>query len=533
MPKQDYYLPERQLVSQADQSFIESANVPRSRFTGSKTRLTTFDAGLIYPFHVEEVLPGDHLKYQVSAYIRTATPLFPLMSNQRCDFHWFFIPNRLVWVDFVRMMGEQSSPSDSIAFTVPQLVSTGNGFAVGGVGDHFGLPCVGQAAAQLSVSALPFRGYNLVWSQWYRDENLVNGAPVQTLVTEAACPLRRRAKSHDYFTSALPWPQKFTAPAALGATAPIHGLGVAFPAPAVGGSINVTETPNSIFIGGLGTYTNSFDATAPFYMQATSLGVPQIFADLSAISVNTLRQSFMVQQLLERDARGGTRYTEIVLSHFGVRSPDARLQRTEYIGGSSVEIATTPIAQTAPTTGVPLGALGGTGAAFGGGAVSYAATEHGYILGLMSVKSELAYQQGIPRHFSRLTRLDYYWPSLAQLGEQAILRKEIYATGVPANDDVVFGYQGRFDEYRQMYSDVTGLFRSTSAGAIDQWHTVQEFGVAPVLGQTFIEDTPPMDRVLAAGALEVGKQYIANIVIRRDAVRPMPTFGTPALLGRF
>lgn len=538
MPQREIYFPQRELVSQADQSFIEAPHVPRSRFTGRKQRVTTFDAGQIVPIHIDELYPADHVKYRTQAYVRMSTPLFPLYSEQRVDIHWFFVPNRLLWTNWKAFMGEQLTPSTSVAYTVPQVVSTGNGFAVGSVGDHLGFPCVGQGASNIAVSALPFRAYRLVTNQWYRDENLIDwGLPIVSdgPDAESSYPMRARAKSHDYFTSCLPWPQKFTAPAALGSSAPVRGIGYGTGTSVPGGSGTLIETPNALAPAGSRAITNSERSnTTPFWMETTSGALPQIFADLSSISVNTLRQSFMVQSLLERFARGGTRYIEMVKSVFGVTSPDARQQRSEFLGAMSFPLGTTPIAQTAPNaTPGGVGALGGATAAFGSGEVSYAATEHGIMIALASIKSELLYQQGVHRSWRRSTMLDFYWPSLAQMGEQAVFREEIYATGVANDDFTVFGYQERFHELRTMYSDATGLMRSTSTGNIDEWHMGQQFGAPPTLGGTFIADTPPMTRVLAAGAAANGAQYIAQFVIERDAVRPLPVFGTPASLGRF
>lgn len=534
-----YDFPQRGMVSSAEQTMVERPDVPRSRFTGRQQIVTTFDAGYLVPFVCYETLPGDHFALTTHAYVRMSTPLFPLYSEQRVDVHWFYCPNRLLWTNWQRFMGAQDNPSSSITYTIPQISSTGNGFVVGGVGDYLGLPTVGQPTAPLTVSALPFRMYNLVYNQWYRDENLINSATQVNTDgpdAEGSYALRVRAKLHDYFTSCLPWAQKFTPPPALGTQAPVTGLAVPNPTPPVGGAVAIWETPNSTNPTGAGNYANSWDATAPFYMQATAGGVPQVFADLSAISVNVLRQSFMIQSLLERDARGGTRYVELIDSHFGTRVPDYRLQRTEYVGGQTVPLGTTPIAQTTPVAGggtLGVGNLGGTTAAFGNGGVSYASLEHGYLMGIMSVRSELLYSQGIERHWTRQTRYEYYWPSLALLGEQPVYRREIFATGVPANDLTVFGYMPAWDDMRYTVSRATGLFRPTAAGNIDEWHTGQQFNPAPTLGQTFIQDTPPMTRVLAAGSAANGMQYLANIVIEIDRVRPMPTHATPATIGRF
>lgn len=537
-PQEGYYLPSRQLVSQADQSMIERPDVPRSKFSGTWNRLTTFDAGYLVPFLVDEILPGDHMKYNVTAFVRLGTLLFPMYSNQRVDTFFFFVPNRLVFNVWREMMGQQASPADTIAYTIPQVVSAAGGFPANSIYDHMGLPVVGQIAAgqTISVNALPLRCYNRIWNEWFRDENMQNGVTTLTGVGPDAVGsynLLRRNKSHDYFTSALPWPQKFTAPSALGTAAPVTGIGVVSPAANIGGALLV-GTPSDGQPGGLFTPAFMTDpAMTPLVATATAAGnsALTIVADLSGISVNALRQSFMVQALLERDARGGTRYTEIVKSHFGVTSPDARLQRPEYIGGGSTPLNITPIAQTA-TGGAGVGALAAAGTAAGGHSASYAATEHGYIIGLINVRTELSYSQGLHRMWTRLTRFDFYFPALAQLGEQAVLRQEIYCTGVDADDALVFGYQERWQEYRQRMSEVTGMFRPTTAASIDQWHLSQEFTAAPVLGSTFIQEDPPMARVLAAGA-SANMQYLADIMIHREAVRPLPAYGTPALLGRF
>lgn len=517
---------------------IERPDVPRSKFIGSWTRKTTFNAGLLVPFLVEEVLPGDHLKYDVTAYVRMSTPLFPMFDNQRVDTFFFFVPCRLVWSNWRQFMGQQATPASSIDFTIPQvtLAQSDSRNAVGTLFDYFGVPVGNLAASQsISVNALPFRAYNLIYNEWFRDQNLVNSVDVATTNgpdSNSAYNMLRRAKAHDYFNTCLPWPQKFTAPN-ITATGPVQGIGIlASNVTLPGGSQSVRET------GGVAaTYTNTWDSAAAnmlFRMDGATAGAsPNIRAQVD-FSVNVFRQAMLVQQLLERDARGGTRYTEIVKSHFGVTSPDARLQRPEYIGGGSSPLQLTPIAQTA-TGGGGLGAIGAAGTAVGSHNASYASTEHGYIIGLINVRSELSYSQGLHRMWTRSTRYDFYWPSLAQLGEQAVLRQEIFCNGVDADDQTVFGYQERWHEYRTRTSEVTGAFRPTYASNIDEWHLSEQFSGAPVLGQTFIEDNPPMDRVLAAGATArtTFTQYLADILIRREAVRPLPMYGTPVRLGRF
>ena len=530
-----YQLPARKLASQQDSAMIQRPDVPRSKFMGSFTRKTTFNAGLLIPFLVDEVLPGDHLKYDCTAYVRMATPYFPMMDNQRIDTHFFFVPNRLVWANWKKFMGEQVDPTTSIAVTVPQA-KWYTGPSVGTVWDYFGLPIdAAPIVGPVDVNVLPFRAYNLIYNEWFRDENLINSAPVDLSDSSnnfntfgvSGFPFRR-GKSQDYFTSALPWPQKFTAPSIQSA---VSGLGIA------AADLNVGTGPIAAVIDTLSqpsntSYANAYTSAAvPYWINATAGGYPQVYAEAS---VNSFRQAFLVQQLLERDARGGTRYTEIVRSHFGVVSPDARQQRPEYIGGGSSALNITPVAQTTGGAGT-VGVLGAAATSVGKHHASYASTEHGYVIGLISVRSELSYDKGIPRSFSRATRYDYYWPSLAGLGEQAILRKEIYATGNPASDDAVFGYQERWQEYRTRYSDVTGRFRTNAASSLSAWHLAQDFTSTPTLGQTFIEDTPPMARVLAAGGTATTQriEYLADILIQREAVRPLPMFGTPVTLGRF
>lgn len=530
-----YEQPSRGLVTQAASAMIARPDVPRSTFRNQWMRKTTFDAGWLVPFLVEEVYPGDDMTYKLSAYVRMGTPLFPMFSNFKIETFFFFVPWRLTWVNFTKMMGEQASPGDTIAYTVPTGPSPAGGFAVGSLQDHFGIPTVGQIAGGAVHDHFlgPSRGYYLIWNQWFRDENSVNGlnVPLVDTTTEAGYTLQRRMKVSDRFTRALPWPQKFTAPAALGTQAPVVGLGVNSPAANIAGGALV-GTPATSQPGGL--FTPSFMSNQVLIASATAAGNTPlaVYADLSAITINTLRLSFLVQEMLERDARGGTRYVELMQSHFGVMSPDARLQRPEYIGGGSSPLILSPIAQDAPG-GSGLGSLGAVGAGFGQHSARYACVEHGMIMGIINVQSELAYQQGMPRLFShRRTRFDFYWPSLAGLGEQPVYRGEIYKTGVPANDDTIFGYQPSWEELRQRESEVVGLFRSTAASNIDEWGTWEQFGSAPVLGQTFLQDNPPMSRILAAGA-STNQQFLGDLLIERIATRPLPVHGTPTTLGRF
>lgn len=528
-----YNLPQRKLVSQADASMIARPDVPRSTFSGSWSRRTTFDAGLLIPFLVDEILPGDHMKYDIMAYIRMATPVFPLMDNQRIDTHIFYVPNRLLWPNWRQFMGQQLDPGSAApsAYSIPQCVSATGGFPANSIADHFGLPVAGQITAgqTISVSALPFRAYNLIYNEWFRDQNLINSAFQNfgdTANFIADFPVRRRAKSHDYFTSALPFPQKFSV-GALSQQAPVVGLGIQPTGLVPSGSVTVKDSVATGLV-----YTNHFPNTGIVLRAAGSAAgsLPSVFADVQ-FSINAFRQAMLTQQLLERDARGGTRYTELVKAHFGVESPDARQQRPEYIGGGSQPLQVTPVADT-NGAGSTLGILGGAGTAVGSHSASYAATEHGYVIGLISVRSELSYSQGIHRMWTRTAREEFYFPSLAQLGEQAVLRKELFATGVVGDDNTTFGFQERWQEYRTRTSEVTGMFRPTTAGNIAPWHLSQQLAAPVTLGQTFIEDSPPMSRVLIGGA-NTNQQYLADFLIKRVATRPIPMYGTPATLGRF
>lgn len=542
MPERDYYLPSRQLVAQNDSAIIESPTIPRSKFHNAWTRKTTFNAGRLVPFLCNEILPGDHMKYRATFYVRMSTPLFPIFDNQRLDTFFFFVPNRLVWTNWARFMGEQDTPASSIAYTIPQITAKADGFDIGSLFDYFNTPTIGQTPTAGDVrplSALPFRAYNLIYNQWFRDQNIINSVQVDTDDGPDAYTqytVLRRAKSHDYFTSALPWPQKFTAPATpLSGVAPIIGLGV--------NTATLITTPANFVTTDVGSvaFAEYFqDSSTNFGIEATSAGIPKIYANLAAatgVTINAFRNAYLVQSLLERDARGGTRYVELIRSHFGVTNPDFRLQRPEYIGGGQTPLQITPIAQTAPSDDLTVGALGATGTAVGQHTATYAATEHGWIIGILNIRSELSYQQGLHKQFQRLTRLDHYFPATAQLGEQAILTSEIYQTGNPTEDAVVFGYQERWHELRTWQSEVTGMFRSNETGTLDSWHLAQWFATPPTLSQSFIEDDTEniLDRVLAAGstARTAFQQYLADIMIQRTSVRPLPMFGTPALLGRF
>lgn len=521
-------------------AMIPKADIPRSKFDCQSTHKTTFDAGYLVPVYVDEMLPGDTFNLNMTAFARLATPLYPIMDNMIMDSFFFFVPNRLVWSHWQQFMGQQANPSDSISYTVPQQVCPAGGYAIGSLQDYMGLPTVGQVAGTNTVSHCAFwtRGYNLIWNEWFRDENLQNSVVVDTgdgPDNVSNYTLLRRGKRKDYFTSALPWTQK--------------GNPVTLP---LGTSAPVKSNASSISMYNSGTSTGTSiatDATGAIHGGAswgaisfgpTGTSTTGLYTDLStatAATINQIRQSFQIQKLLERDARGGTRYTEIVRSHFGVASPDYRLQRPEYIGGGSTPVNINPIAQTS-ATGVsggstPMGTLAAMGTVLAHKhGFTYSAVEHGIIIGLVSIRADLTYQQGLHKMWQRQTRYDFYFPVFSHLGEQAVLNNEIYCDG-SANDQLVFGYQERWAEYRYNPSRISSLFRSTASGTLDAWHLAQKFITLPTLNTTFIQDTPPVSRIVAVGSAANGQQFIFDSFFDVKKARPMPMYSVPGLVDHF
>ncbi|AXH75774.1 MAG: major capsid protein [Microviridae sp.] len=521
-------------------AMVPRNDVPRSKFRSQHSLKSTFDAGYLVPIHVDEVLPGDVHEGHVTIFARLATLLFPVMDNVDVSTFFFFVPSRLLWTHWENFCGEQANPGDTIAYTIPQVVSAAGGFVVGSLYDYFGLPTVGQVLGgnTVSVNVLPVRAYQFIYQEWFRDENLQNSVtsfPVgDGPDSVGAYVLLRRNKKHDYFTSCLPWPLKggVEVPMPIGLTAPVIPSGSAV-APQFKKGAGPTPTL-TIQAASAASPVNTLQGSVSAAWAAgdnLNWGTTNLVADLASATgatINAMRLAVTTQQFLERDARGGTRYTESLRSHFGVTPEDARLQRPEYIGGGCSPVVVHSVPQTAAAGASPVGALAAASVVNGGHHFSYHATEHGYIIGLAHVGADLTYQQGVRKLWSRSTRYDFYWPAFAHLGEQAVLNREIYADG-SANDAVVFGYQERWAEYRHFPSQITGLFKSRSAGTIDPWHLAQNFATLPTLNTTFIQDTPPLSRALAAGASANGAQILFDSFWSLDRTRPMPQYSVPGL----
>lgn len=534
-------------------------DIQRSKFVRPSTHKTTFNAGNLIPIYVDEVLPGDTFKMNMSSVIRMSTPIYPVMDNANLDVYFFFVPNRLVWDHWKEFFGENNSThwEAPVEYEVPQITAPAGGWEKGTIADYMGIP---TKIANISVQALPFRAYCKIWNDWFRDQNLKDpamismdetttaGANTGDYVTNAekgALPLKV-AKYHDYFTAALPEPQK-------GPEVTIGGITSNYKVITGEEHDGVTTAMRWKATGNIAIPTNAFTnimlskdsaATRKTVGQggATAITTPlpelaptNLWAEVgsaTATSINALRQAFAIQRLYEKNARGGTRYIEIIKAHFGVQSPDARQQRSEYLGGTRVPINMDQVIQTS-NSGDGITPQGNTAAysltAFNESMFTKSFTEHGYIIGLACIRTEHTYQQGIERFWSRKKMLDYYFPTLANLGEQAILNKEIYAQG-NTKDDEAFGYQEAWAEYRYKPSRVSGAMRSNYQTTLDAWHYADKYASQPILSSEWIDETSAnIDRTLAVQSSKED-QFIADFYFACEATRPMPLYSIPGLI---
>lgn len=522
-------------------SQVPHANIPRARFKRDYSLLTTMNEGDLVPIYCDEVLPADTAKIDLNALMRMSTPLFPVMDNCYCDFYFFFVPSRLLWEHFENLMGQNDSTfwAEPTEYTTPKTTAPSGGWNVGTLADYFGIP---TGVENLQVNSLPFRAYAKIYNEWFRDENLQQpvtmsktdattaGSNTGTNLTDAEAgglPLKV-CKYKDYFTSCLPRPQKGNA-----VTLPMNG----------NASILAYDNmhPDLIMDKKLLTEIKpinySYDPKDPenkkglqSVINGYAVTLKADLTNVTAATINELRQAIAVQHILERDARTGTRYKEYLKGAWGVTSPDARLDRSEYIGGYRLPININQVIQTSATdTTSPQGNT----AAFSMTTMSrnmatYSATEHGFILGLAAIRVDHSYQQGLPRMWTRSTRFSYYDPMLANLGEQAVLNQEIYAQGNP-QDEEVFGYQEAWADYRYRINMITGEMRSTYSKTLDAWHYADKYDKLPKLSNDWIkEGTENIDRTIAVQS-EKSRQFICNFYFDQTWTRAMPIYSLPGL----
>ena len=549
-------------VNQSHFSMIPQANIRRSVFDRSHVYKTTFNEGQLIPYFVDEVIPGDTFTLNPVEFCRLATPVVPFMDNIYIESFFFFVPSRLVYDKWVNLCGEQENPEDSTDYLVPTVSLSGD--MTDKLPDYMGISCASGTFNNVSVNCLPFRCYWTIWNEWFRDENLQKSVKVSKGETNTVLePMGQstanpnyglpsgvtnwydpapRGKRYDYFTGALPWPQKGPAvDLPLGQTANLSlasGATIGLPSSTFSYTYDSEESDYYGYTGFLSNgsptsgYVNGNPVTT--VAQVPVDGINGWSVDLSSatsITINSLRQAFMLQRYYEIDARGGTRYTEKLQAHFGVTNPDARLQRSEFLGSHSSMMNINPVTQTSSTDSTtPQGNL----AAYGLNAQRYHAftksfSEFGYVIGLINVRADLTYQQGVNKMWLRSDVLDFYWPSFAHLGEQAIQNIEIYCQG-NEDDKKVFGYQERYAEYRYKPSLITGQFRSTYKESLDIWHLSQKFATLPTLSDEFIQDHPPISRVIAVPSYP---HFLLDVKFNLKCIRPMPMYGIPGMMGHF
>lgn len=507
------------------------AKIGRSQFNRSHGLKMTFDASYIYPILVDDVLPGDTFTCSLNGFARIFSPLdAPVMDNIELETFFFFVPNRLVWENWVDFQGEHDGVgAQDTSFTIPIVndvvvdhdvgIVTGHGLAA-----YLGLPDGYSSATGTGVSALPFRCYERIFNEWFRDQNI---EAVQAMDIDdgpdaiGGYEIRKGNKKHDYFTSALPYLQKGTAVTINPAGADVwHDA-------ADDAELTTWSTVNDQYqkMAADGTFVDASTGTL-------GLTAAKLYTDLSGFTVNALRQSISIQRLLERDARGGTRYVEMIKAHFGVTSPDFRLQRPEYLGGGKSFINISPVANTSATAGQDQGELAGVGTGIiSGHGWAKSFTEHGHIIGLIRARGDLTYFQGIDRMWNRSTRYDFYIPALANLGEQGILNKEIFGKANNATVDIqIFGYQERWQEYRTKLSRVVGMFNPDAASALSFWHLAEDFSSQPTLGTTFMRDNTPMDRITT---VDTGPHFLLDLWFDYKCARPIPVRSIPSLTTTF
>lgn len=540
--------PARPTIMGGHFSAIPSPQIQRSSFQRNSGHKTTFDAGWLIPIYCDEVLPGDTMVMRASFFARLQTLFYPIMDNLYLDTFWFYVPYRILWTNFERFLGAQDTPGSSIAYLLPTVDIGGvaGGFAIKGIYDYFGLPTGLVIAEADEPCSLPFRAYNKIYNDWFRDQNLQGKATENTgdgPDTRTDYALLRRGKRPDYFTTCLPSPQRGTAISVpIGTSAPVRGNAyvMGFTDASVNYGLKADATgilrantdeygraPGNVPTGS-GTNAANLDLGVVITSETAKSGM---YADLSlatAATINQLREAFGLHQYLELDARGGTRYTEVLMSHWGVTAPDFRLQRPEYLGGGSVRIGVNQVPQTSNLSGGDYpGDLAGQAQVGAGSGFNRSFVEHGCVICLVSVRADITYQERIERMWTRRTRYDVYDPLLAHLSEQAVLNREIWYANNGTGGGTVFGYQERWAEYRSKLSLVTGLFRSDSAGTLDPWHLAIDYDSQPVLDANFIQDQPPLSRVLTI-APDANSVFLDAFFNLRH-VRAMPVYSVPGL----